>query len=82
MKGLTKRFMEDPLGFVVLLAVIVGTTTREAGVISSPWDSVVGSTIALLFALGVVSRPPSNGKAIGDVGKAKGDVSWVPPRGR
>lgn len=76
MKGLTKRFMEDPLGFVVLLAVIIGTTTREAGVISSPWDSVVGSTIALFFALGVVSRPPSSRNVY------EKDVPWVPPKGR
>lgn len=43
---------------ILTLIVIVATACREAGVIPSPWDKVVGSTIAGLFAWGFL-RPPT-----------------------
>lgn len=57
MKGLTARFLQDPLGLVLVVLVIAGTTMREATLIPSPWDSVVGSSIALLYAYGFISKP-------------------------
>lgn len=56
MKGLTSKFLQDPLGIILVVLVIAGTVTRENGVIPSPWDSVVGSAIALLYAYGFVTK--------------------------
>ena len=55
--GLTKRILDDPVGAILLAVVIAVTAMREGGVIPTPWDTVAGTTIMLLFAYGIVARP-------------------------
>ncbi len=69
-KGLTKRFFDDPLGATLLVAVIVATALREAGdIIPAPWDRVAGGTIALLYAYGFVSKPAQSDKTTPPIDK-------------
>lgn len=58
MKGLTKKFLEDPIGSMLLLVVVLMTAAREGEIIPTPWDKVAGTLIMLLFTYGIVTRPP------------------------